>query len=154
MSELTAILDNMTASRPGFLLQQARLQQGLSVEQVAKQLRLSASKVKLLEQDAYEALPKRVFVVGYLSAYAKLVGLVAEELIKSLARDEQTIEAADWHMSTEVSAMIKKPGRVLSVAISGALGLWIMVGWWWQQQHALSDTEPALTSSISLPSLP
>lgn len=61
------------AISPGKILLQARLQAGLTQEQVAKELYVTAYKVKALEADDYSRLHSDTFARGYIRAYANLV---------------------------------------------------------------------------------
>ncbi len=65
----------------GQALQAGREARGLSREEVAKALRLSISMVRRLENEDWEKMPVPVFVRGYVSSYARLVGLDAEALL-------------------------------------------------------------------------
>lgn len=58
---------------PGKILLQARLQAGLTQEQVAKELYVTVYKVKALETDDYSRLNSDTFARGYIRAYANLV---------------------------------------------------------------------------------
>lgn len=69
------------ARGPGTQLIQARERWGMSREQVASTLRLPQRVIAALEQDHYEDLPPPAFVRGYISGYARLVGLDAPDLI-------------------------------------------------------------------------
>ena len=69
------------AQGPGAQLTLARERWGMSREQVASTLRLPDRVIAALEQDHYEDLPPPAFVRGYISGYARLVGLNAPELI-------------------------------------------------------------------------
>lgn len=66
---------------PGEQLTQARKRWGMSREQVASTLRLPNKVIAALEEEHYEGLPPAAFVRGYLSGYARLVGLDASELV-------------------------------------------------------------------------
>jgi cytoskeleton protein RodZ len=66
---------------PGRRLQQARLANRLEMERVASQLHLSVRSVAALERDDYTGLPDAVFVRGYITNYARLVGLAPEPLL-------------------------------------------------------------------------
>ena len=68
-------------SRPGALLLAERREQGLSLGDVARQLKLSVRQVEALERDEYEAFPGPVFVRGFLRNYAKLLQLDPEALV-------------------------------------------------------------------------
>ena len=66
---------------PGRRLQQARLANKLELERVAGQLHLNVRSVAALERDDYAGLPDAVFVRGYITNYARLVGLAPEPLL-------------------------------------------------------------------------
>ncbi len=69
-------------SSPGEQLKAEREAQGLSLEQVAKQLHLVVAKVRYLENDEYEKLPSATFVLGYIRGYARLLKLSPDRLAK------------------------------------------------------------------------
>lgn len=68
----------------GRLLAVARDQQGLSVADVARQLRLGVKQIEALEADDYLSLPGNTFVRGFVRNYARLVQIDAEPLLQSL----------------------------------------------------------------------
>lgn len=76
----------MGASAGGELAS-AREELNLSVAEVARHLKLSPAQVEALEAGAYERLPGRVFVRGFLRNYAKLVGLDPEPLVRRLEHE-------------------------------------------------------------------
>jgi cytoskeleton protein RodZ len=55
--------------------------QGLSLGDIARQLKLSVRQVEALEHDDYSAFPGPVFVRGFLRNYAKLLRLDADALV-------------------------------------------------------------------------
>lgn len=65
----------------GTKLKQARVQQGLSVDDVAMQLKLLPRIILDLESDHYQALPQPVFVRGYLRLYGELLTLNVADLL-------------------------------------------------------------------------
>ncbi|WP_257263154.1 RodZ domain-containing protein [Endozoicomonas sp. ONNA2] len=67
---------------PGAVLAQARISQGLSVLEVAENLKITESYVKAIEDSTFDMLPQAAFVRGYIRNYAKLVGLNGEDLVK------------------------------------------------------------------------
>ena len=71
----------------GGQLAAARVQQGLSVQQVADQLKLSQRQVVALENNNFEDLPKMVIVRGFVRSYAKLLKLDAAPIVDSLPGD-------------------------------------------------------------------
>ncbi|MEK6707365.1 MAG: RodZ domain-containing protein [Pseudomonadota bacterium] len=70
-----------TKQSAGQLLQAARLVRGLSIEDVARHLRLSVRQVTALEEDDYAKLSGGTFLRGFVRNYAKLVQLDATPLL-------------------------------------------------------------------------
>ncbi|MGQ0525806.1 MAG: helix-turn-helix domain-containing protein [Betaproteobacteria bacterium] len=70
---------------PGTALAAARTAQNLSVPDVARQLKLSASQVAALEAGEYERLPGPVFVRGFVRNYARLLKLDPDRLLDMMA---------------------------------------------------------------------
>ncbi len=70
-----------SVGRPGAQLLAERRAQGLSLGDVARQLKLSVRQVEALERDEYAAFPGPVFARGFLRNYAKLLQLDAEALV-------------------------------------------------------------------------
>lgn len=68
----------------GSLLAQTREELELTVSDVARHLKISPAQVEALEAGAYERLPGRVFVRGFLRNYAKLLGVDPQPLLKSI----------------------------------------------------------------------
>jgi len=57
----------------GQTLQAARLVKNMSIEDVARQLRLSVRQITAIEKDDHSKLPERTFLLGFIRNYAKLV---------------------------------------------------------------------------------
>ncbi len=79
---------------PGRMLAEARTRAGLSVDEVARQLRLATRQVEALEADDHAKLPGNTFLRGFLRNYAKLLQIDPEPLlagsleIQAQARDQ------------------------------------------------------------------
>ena len=65
----------------GQALREAREAQGLSVEEVAKAMKLSNSTIRRLESEDWEGMQAPVYVRGYIRSYAHLVGLDEDALL-------------------------------------------------------------------------
>lgn len=77
---------------PGQLLKMAREIKRLSPVDVAQQLNLRVQWILDIENDDYRAAAALIYVKGYLRAYARLVGIPSEEVLKAFAEmkfDEQ-----------------------------------------------------------------
>jgi cytoskeleton protein RodZ len=67
-------------------LRAARLNRGLSVEDAARQLRLSVRQITALEEDDYSKLVSNTFLRGFVRNYAKLLQIDASPLLQQLER--------------------------------------------------------------------
>ncbi|WP_090444581.1 RodZ domain-containing protein [Duganella sp. CF458] len=90
------------ASTPGAALAAAREAMGLSVEQVADQLKLAPRQVAAIEQGDFDALPNRAVTRGFIRAYAKAVRLDPAPLVAMVE-----VEGAAGHADATV-----RPTRV------------------------------------------
>ncbi|XLZ70465.1 RodZ domain-containing protein [Massilia sp. SR12] len=90
------------ASTPGAALVAAREAMGLSVEQVADQLKLAPRQVLAIEQGNFDALPNRAVTRGFIRAYAKAMRLDPAPLVAMVE-----VEAAEGHATATV-----RPTRV------------------------------------------
>lgn len=76
-----------SAASAGVLLAQARAAAGLTVEDVAGQLRLAPRQVVAIERDDFASLPGRTFVRGFVRNYARLVKLDVDAVLAALPGD-------------------------------------------------------------------
>lgn len=126
--------DQSSTDRPsgcGAALRQAREAAGLSIEQVATQLRMTVRAVANLEADDWSSLGAPVFVRGQLRSYARLLGVDLEPQL------EQSGQVATVAPSTLVSHA-HTPGyrrfaehwgrRAIYVAITAAIVLPVWLG--------------------------
>src|SRR3954471_707320 len=90
-------------SSPGAMLAAAREELNLSVSDVARHLKLSPAQVEALEEGAYDRLPGRVFVRGFLRNYAKLLGIDPQPLLRTIEHEmPQPVPVDEAPPSTEV----------------------------------------------------
>ena len=82
----------MTEESTGLFLRQEREKRGLSVEDVASQMRLSRNQIEALESGDYSVLPGPVFVRGFIRNYAKLLQVDARPLLEAVDLPEGSIE--------------------------------------------------------------
>jgi len=66
---------------PGARLRAAREASGLSLDQVAQQLKLAPRQVKALEDEDFGKLPGRTFARGFVRNYARLLNLDGDDLL-------------------------------------------------------------------------
>lgn len=68
----------------GHQLQAGRIACNLSIEDVSRQLRLSAKQVEALEREDFDKLPVGTFLRGFIRNYANLVKLDSKPMLQSL----------------------------------------------------------------------
>lgn len=80
-----AVADNdessNAANSPGQRLKAARLQRGLTEEEVAESLLITRHYLRAIEEDDYERLPGEVFARGYVRNYCLLIDVPTEPLM-------------------------------------------------------------------------
>ncbi|MEX0782242.1 MAG: helix-turn-helix transcriptional regulator [Dehalococcoidia bacterium] len=75
-------------------LRSARIQRGLTIEQVAQDTRISARFLEALENEAFQELPAPVYVRGFLRSYANYLRLDPAPLLVELPEAQGGGEAA------------------------------------------------------------
>ena len=60
----------------------ARERSGVTVEETAKQLRLTINVVRALEEDVCSKLPEPIYVRGYIRSYSRLLSLPGDSLVE------------------------------------------------------------------------
>lgn len=125
----------------GRQLRRTREKLGLSVDDVAGELRLSSFQIQALEEDDWSQLPGTTYARGYLRSYSRLLGLDADQLLAGastqeieLTRGEPEIEAREPAEARETQADEPAPEAargssrgwvgVLVVAAVIAAGYW------------------------------
>ncbi|MDH5355951.1 MAG: helix-turn-helix domain-containing protein [Gammaproteobacteria bacterium] len=154
---------------PGDRLQTARIEQGLSIEEVANRMHLSVSILQSIEDNNFDDITAPIFVKGYLRAYARIVQLNEEEMIQEYLNfysDEDPPINSTSNTSPEITsndARIKWTTYLVIIVLAG-----LIAAWWWNENQdrnnvaslaveestALIDAEPAednadVTSEIS-----
>ncbi|MGI5875062.1 MAG: helix-turn-helix domain-containing protein [Bacillota bacterium] len=76
----------------GLRFQQARMDAGFTLGEVARELDIDAKYLFALEEEDYASLPGKTFTIGYAKSYASYLGLnsrrILEEIMKEIGYDE------------------------------------------------------------------
>jgi len=80
--------DELPLTSPGAMLARERAAKGLSVAEIAAQLRYSTKQIEALEVDDYAHLPGTTFVRGMIRGYAKILGTPATPMLEALERKQ------------------------------------------------------------------
>ena len=103
---------NGESARPGARLKAAREAAGMSLDQVAQQLKLSQRQVKALEDENFAELPGRTFSRGFFRNYARLVNLDADDLLQHLpdAAVAPSLNSPTLHSTSAMIAELPSAG--------------------------------------------
>ncbi|MDI3323672.1 DUF4115 domain-containing protein [Pontibacterium granulatum] len=140
---------------PGAEFAAAREARGLRAQDVAHALNFSAAHIEAIEEGRLDALPGRVFALGYLRAYARHIGLDENKAVEDYERlTGGASKAASKPLKTVSSA-----GTVSAKSKGGALK-WLVItslvagiaaaGFWWTQQQ-VGPAEAAPIAQMNLP---
>ncbi|HVF33938.1 MAG TPA: RodZ domain-containing protein [Candidatus Saccharimonadia bacterium] len=129
----------------GARLRNAREARGLSLEQVARSLRIPSARLAEIEHDRHENIGAAVYVRGYLRSYARLVGLPEVVVTAALAHAR---EAPPTLVATRtISRSQHFSARYGTLLVYGVLTAVFVVPLLWaaRQGALLPDSRPALT---------
>ena len=135
--------ESMTSSGtmgPGDRLQAARIENGMSVEDVAMRMHLSVGILKSIEENNFDDITAPIFVKGYLRAYARIVSLSEDEMIEQYLNyysDEDPPISPTSHLSPEISPDDVRIKWTTFLVIVGLLGF--LAFWWWNQYQDKTD---------------
>ena len=131
----------MDAVEIGATLRGKRVEQELSVDDVAARMNVTAQTVHHIEEGNHDKLPGRVFVRGYLRYYARLLGVNPGEIIEE---QEQSIpEPTDDDLDYGQDERVLRQTRIWgSVAIGAVLALLVYA--WWAESAAPPDAMDAV----------
>jgi len=148
MTEAVIGTDVAAASGVGAELARLREEQGLSLSDVAQQLKFAVRQLEALEQERFDVLPGGTFVRGMARAYARLLKVDAEPLLGRLAN---RFDAPD---SNSLAERYKQPvpfsdgtRRSTFVYLGASLGVLVAVGaiaYQWYREH---DARPVPVAS-------
>ncbi|WP_026146304.1 RodZ domain-containing protein [Zestomonas thermotolerans] len=129
--------DVATASgNPGESLRQAREARGWSLAQVAAQLNLTNQRLTQLEAGEFDKLPGHTFARGYVRAYAKLLGLDADTMVRQFDQFTGTdASGSEVHDLGRVDQPVRLSQNLLRMVSFALLVGLAGVGFvWWQSQ--------------------
>jgi cytoskeleton protein RodZ len=133
----------------GAMLRQAREDAKLTIEEVADELHLVRDVIEALENGDRSKLPSRVFTLGYLKNYAKLVNLPYDDL--RVAFDdipEEQVAVLNQHRAPQIRQQVKSSNwfmRLVSWLL--LVGLLLLVFLWWKGDVQI----PGIGDDLPLP---
>jgi transcriptional regulator with XRE-family HTH domain len=111
------------AIRAGADLREARERLGLSLDDVAANLRIRLRHLEALEEGRLSTLPGSAYALAFVRTYARYIGLDAEEMVRRFKA-----EADEFSRRTELVFPIPMPERGLPAGAIVLLGLVLAIG--------------------------
>jgi len=131
-------------TKPGQYLAYEREKQGLEIENVSNELRLSANIIRALEGDDYDQLPEMVYVRGYIRSYCRLLNKDATPVLDMLSANlpQEDYLHADLSPSSPSDEYRQRLIIIVgSVAVITIFLILIMI--WWQEKQPMQEPESA-----------
>lgn len=138
----------LTASQ---MLEQARDAKGLSREEVAERLFLSATFIRYIDEGEFHKLPKPAFIKGYLRSYARAVDLDDDLVVTAYERDQNMTPSAPaiGHVTEETVGSGAFTGPVVQTGIVGLVLICVVGALVWRLSTGNDQTPPAAASNDS-----
>ncbi|MGC2047383.1 MAG: RodZ domain-containing protein [Gallionella sp.] len=126
--------DAITEATLGAVLREAREHLGLSVADVANQIKFAPRQIEAIEAGDYQHLPEEAFLRGFIRSYAKILQLDAQKLLAALPHSKMaTMELVvppsvgvpfpNTHSLPRQNTNLLVAAAVLAV-IAGVFALW------------------------------
>lgn len=100
----------------GNYLRRERELRGIALDEVADTTRIPLRLLERLEEGRHAELPGEVFIKGYLRAYARAVGLKADEVVARHANTQRAKDVAP--LPVRVSTVPPERGKRFGLAIA------------------------------------
>ncbi len=130
---------SMGIPSPGTLLASQRKEYGWTQQEVARELNLSERQIRAIEEDDYDSLPGKTYVMGYWRSYANLFRISIDESIQvhrsNLNPDKDPLQPQSPD-SDETEGSEQRPRNrglmvfvLLLVFVGGIWWYWQNTGW-------------------------
>jgi len=120
-------------------LKEVREKKGLNIQSVATDLRLSSDLIKALESNDTANLPSKIFVMGYLRSYARLLNVDESDLEQlDLSAIHQTVDVKSSFTGKPEKNSKHLSIRLVTYLVTAGM-LLLLVLWWLSMQTNLTD---------------
>jgi len=132
---------------PGELLQVARIEQSISIDDIARQMNLNAKILQSIEDDDYSDIQSPIFMRGYLRTYARLVGLDEDKMIRMFSDFYQQDDPVIKAIGNTIPEISSNDIRVKWMTYAVILGLLVLLSIWWVNNYRADLLGGEATSS-------
>ena len=124
----------------GELLRRTRMEQGIDLDQVSIETKITITNLAAMEEDNFEALPAEAFTRGFYTLYARMLALEPEEILEIYAREKKSLTSKKKRttpppnkLAKQVGTMAERPTvmpiscvglTILFILLSGAFVCW------------------------------
>lgn len=135
MSRIAEIeIANLGIPSPGSLLKARRQEYGWSIRDVAGALRLSERQIEAIEEDDYDNLPGKTYVMGYWRSYSQLLQIQIEDSVQvhraDLSGGPRDILLEPGHQNAHGSD--ERSRRRAALLFACLLAVFLGAVWLWQ----------------------
>jgi cytoskeleton protein RodZ len=114
----------------GQKLQEERLRQGFSLEEIEEETKIRKYYLQALEEEDYKVLPPRVYATGFVRRYAKFLGLdeteFSDEFKQQAYGDEEQLETVQVNEPlTPINKVMLPWSNIMAGIIFLVLAIWI-----------------------------
>lgn len=139
------------SQKPGSFLRAARKKQDLGIDEVADKLHLVPSSIRNIENDDYSGFQAEVYIKGYLRAYAKLLAIDPEDIVRRYDDAFSDQFTAEYGSKTDTrrssnNALVRRKDSMSFIPMVGACAFLLVVAWLWfsEGQTQAEPETPAL----------
>ncbi len=130
-------------------LKTLRIDKGLSIEEVAEELKLSTDVIKKLESGQFSELGAFPYVRGYLINYAKLLGVDAQVYVDKVPKSEINIPLVNTSHSMAKGIKLKRRSKsIVSYALGTSILIAVSVSGWFVLKNYMKNSKAAHSIEI------
>jgi len=107
-------------SRIANFLKEAREKKNIRLEEIASVTKINLHSLQMMEQGRWAELPPPPFILGFISSYAKYVGIDSKEAIAIYKEEFQPTDSAK--LASENPSEISAPREIVSTHVSTVSG--------------------------------
>jgi len=94
--------------RVGDILRKERITRRITVETIAKDLKLNVSYIKALESSEYESLPAEPYIRVYLKSLTKYLSLDSESILQQFHRERGIGSGSEYRKDNKIEISMRK----------------------------------------------
>jgi len=130
----------------GDILRKERLTRRITVETIAKDLKLNAGYIKALEASDYDSLPADPYVRVYIKSLTKYLSLDTDAIMKEFYKERGLI-VDDRGGANKIDVSVKRQEKSPAVVVAAALIVILAVFAFIANQKGWISTEPTATTT-------